>query len=106
MEALVFDSDTLAGGADAMTDHAHDQPEHGHPKTYHFFVDGKKYETDQSSLSGADIKRIAEVNPTYQLFLEEEGDEPDKPIADSTAVDLSKGTKHFFAVPPATFGVE
>ncbi|WP_449428588.1 multiubiquitin domain-containing protein [Rhodanobacter umsongensis] len=89
-----------------MTDIAQDQHEHGHPKTYHFFVDGKKYDSEQSSLTGADVKRIAGVNPTYQLFQEEEGDEPDRPVADSTGIDLSKGTKHFFAVPPATFGDE
>jgi hypothetical protein len=87
-----------------MTDNAQNQHEHGHAKTYHFFVDGRKYEVEQSSLTGADVKRIAGVNPTYQLYLEEEGDEPDQPIADSTGIDLSHGTKHFFAVPPATFG--
>ena len=75
-----------------------------HPKEYHFFVDAQKYEVDQASLTGADIKRIAGVNPGYQLFEETEGNEPDQPIADSTGVDLTRGVKHFFAVPPATFG--
>lgn len=87
-----------------MTDNAQNQIDHGHAKTYHFFVDGKKYDVEQSSLTGADVKRIAGVNPTYQLFQEEEGDQPDMPIADSTGIDLSKGVKHFFAVPAATFG--
>jgi hypothetical protein len=73
-------------------------------KHYRFFVDGKQFETDQKSLTGAAIKQKAEVQATYQLFLEEEGDTPDKPIADSEAVDLEGREKHFFAVPPATFG--
>lgn len=77
-----------------------------HPKEFHFFVDGNKYTAEQSSLTGADIKRIANVNPGYQLFLETEGEEADQPVADSTAVDLTKGAKHFFAVPPATFGAQ
>jgi hypothetical protein len=75
-----------------------------HKKPYHFFVDAKKFETDHKSLTGAEIKAIAEVTATYQLFLEEEGDTPDRAISDAEAVDLEGKVKHFFAVPPATFG--
>lgn len=73
---------------------------------YHFFVDAKRYETDKSSLTGAEIKAMAGVTPTYQLFLEEEGDRPDKPISDGETVVLKEGeeTRHFYGVPPATFG--
>lgn len=75
-------------------------------RPYFFFVDGTKYESEQSSLTGADIKVRANVNPTYQLFLEAEGNDPDKAISDGEGIDLSdKGKpKHFYAVPPATFG--
>jgi hypothetical protein len=73
-------------------------------KLNHFFVDAKKYETAQTALTGAEIKAIAAVAPNYQLFLEEEGDNPDKAIDDGEAVDLANRVKHFFAVPPATFG--
>ena len=73
-------------------------------KQYHFFVDGKQYETDKKQLNGADIKNKASVPAGYQLFLEEEGDTPDKPISDGDTVDLEGREKHFFAVPPATFG--
>ncbi len=75
-----------------------------HVKHYRFFVDAKRYETDQKSLTGAAIKNLAGVPATYQLFLEEEGDTPDKAISDGEAVDLEGREKHFFAVPPATFG--
>jgi hypothetical protein len=77
-----------------------------HPKYYHLFVDAKRYETEKSSLTGAEIKTLAGVTPTYQLFLEEEGDTPDKPISDGETVVLKEGEKmrHFYAVPPATFG--
>jgi len=75
-----------------------------HMKQYRFFVDAKRYETDQKSLTGAAIKNLAGVPATYQLFLEEEGDTPDKAISDAEAVDLEGREKHFFAVPPATFG--
>ena len=75
------------------------------PKEYHFSVDGQEYTTEQSSLTGAEIKNIANVNAAYQLFLEEKGDAPDRQISDGEAVDLTKkGAEHFYAVPPATFG--
>lgn len=80
----------------------HDHPER--VKQYHFFVDGNRYDTEQASVSGGDIKRIASVNPDYQLFLEEEGNAPDRQISDSEGIDLTRGAKHFYAVPPATFG--
>lgn len=87
----------------------HDKPEkseHQKPKQYHFFVDAKKYETEHSSLTGADIKRIAGVTATYQLYLEEEGDNPDRAISDGENVTLTDKDKHFYAVPPATFGAQ
>jgi hypothetical protein len=70
-----------------------------------FFVDAKRYETAKTALTGAEIKAIASVAPNYQLFLEEEGDRPDKGIGDGEAVSIHERVKHFFAVPPATFGV-
>jgi hypothetical protein len=86
----------------------HESHEHGQEqkKRYHLFVDAKRYETEKSSLTGVEIKAMAGITPTYQLFLEEEGDTPDKPISDSETVVLKEGedTRHFYAVPPATFG--
>lgn len=74
-------------------------------KEYKFFVDGKQFTWPESSITGAKIKEVASVPAGYQLFLEEQGSTPDKPIADGEAVDIAEGKeKHFFAVPPATFG--
>ena len=75
-------------------------------KLNHFFVDAKKYETAQGALTGAQIKAIASVPSNYQLFLEEEGDRPDKAISDGETINLTERVRHFFAVPPATFGVQ
>lgn len=55
-------------------------------------------------LSGLQIKTIASVPADYQLFLEEEGDTPDRQISDGEGVHMDHKEKHFFAVPPATFG--
>ena len=71
---------------------------------YHFFVDANRYESDHQYRNGSEIKQQAGISINYQMFLEEEGDTPDKPISDSETVDLAGKIKHFYAVPPATFG--
>jgi hypothetical protein len=76
------------------------------PEEYAFFVDAKEFKSPQWSLTGLDIKTRAGVTATYQLFLEEEGDTPDRAISDGEGVDLRHRVKHFFAVPPATFGMQ
>jgi hypothetical protein len=84
-----------------MDEHSKD-----HEKRYHFFVDAKRYEYDHSSITGAEIKNVAGVTATYQLYLEEEGDGPDRAISDSEGISLEGEIKHFYAVPPATFGAK
>lgn len=78
--------------------------EAAHP-VHPFFVDAKRYETAKTALTGAELKAIANVAPNYQLFLEEEGDKADRGITDGESVDVAGRIKHFFAVPPATFGL-
>jgi hypothetical protein len=74
------------------------------PANYYFFVDNKKFETDRASLTPMEIKAIAGVSANYQLFLEEQGDAADRALSDGEALDLHNPPKHFYAVPPATFG--
>lgn len=74
-----------------------------------YFVDQVKFETTHSTLTGAQIKaQIPNFNPAYSLFLEEPGDAPDRLINDNDSVSLSTqgpgGHKHFYTVPPASFG--
>jgi hypothetical protein len=70
-----------------------------------FFVDGKQYQTEKVTINGAEIKALANVLPNYQLFLEVPGDDPDRAFSDAENIDASeKPPKHFYAVPPATFG--
>lgn len=87
-----------------MTDDHDDAPKE---KEYVFYVDANRFTTENKSLTGAQIKAQAGVTPTYQLFLEEEGDKPDKPISDGESVEMEKreNIRHFYAVPPATFGI-
>jgi hypothetical protein len=70
----------------------------------HFFVDNRKYETESSTLSGAQIKQIAAVPPNYQLFLEAHGHDPDQQVSDGAGFTIGTPPLHFYSVPPATFG--
>lgn len=76
------------------------------PEEHEFFVDAKPYKTAKAALTGLEIKSQAGVTATYQLYLEEDGDTPDRAISDGESVDLRGKVKHFFAVPPATFGLQ
>lgn len=82
---------------------------HGHakPKKYTFFVNGTKYETDQSSLTGLQIKaRVADWDQSHDLVLEGHGNDPDRVIRDDEVVELEKehGPLRFSSVPKANFG--
>ena len=74
---------------------------------FKFFIDGKQYESATANITGADLRRIAQIPPTNAIFLEEHGhDKPDRKIEDNSSIDLSKpGNEKFYTVPPATFGM-
>ncbi len=74
---------------------------------FFYFVDGAKYDSESSTVTGAQIKaRLPNFDPTFGLFLENPGDEPDQPITDETSVSLEKekGPRRFYTAPPMTFG--
>ena len=76
-------------------------------ESFTFYVDGKEFidsDTSKPSRLGREIKVLAGISGEYQLFMEVEGDKPDNLVSDDIAVELSGSTKHFYAVPPATFG--
>jgi hypothetical protein len=81
----------------------------GQQEKFIYFVDDVKFETEHSTLTGAQIKAaIPGFDPTYSLFLEEPGDLPDQLITDNESVSLSTkgpgGHRRFNTVPPASFG--
>lgn len=96
-------------GSEASKEHTPGS-EHGsdhEPKSYIYFVDGKKYESEHSTLTGLQIKsRLPDFDTTFALMEESRGDEPDRLIKDEETVSLSfdKGPRRFYTVPPATFG--
>ena len=74
---------------------------------FKLFVNDVKYEVEQRYITGAQIKALAGVDLSFELFLEEPGaDRPDRKINDSDSVDLSApGVEKFYSVPVAVFGV-
>lgn len=77
------------------------------PEKNFFFVDGQKYETDETTLTGAQIKaRVPNLDPSFSLFLEGHGNDPDRLIGDDESISMEKdkGPRRFFTAPPATFG--
>lgn len=76
---------------------------------YFYFVGEKKYESDDATITGAQIKaRIVDLEPGTGLSLEGHGNDPDQMIGDADTVSLEighgHGPLHFTLVPPATFG--
>jgi hypothetical protein len=82
---------------------SNDKPDKKHGFT--IFIDAVKYVVEKSSMTGAEIKALANISGQYQLYLEEQGDQPDKPISDTEAVHI-RNDMHFYAIPPATMGSE
>ena len=76
-----------------------------HPE-FHFKVDGKEFQSPEPRQTGAALKAIAGIDPTFGLFLEGRGStHSDRQIADNEVVDLSApGNEEFYTSPAATFG--
>jgi FtsZ-binding cell division protein ZapB len=80
--------------------------EHDKKAKYIFSLDGKKYETDKSSVDGADVRaKLPPEKAGYAIFLEAHGDKKDTQITDTEIFSLVKHPLCFYSVPPATFGL-
>lgn len=66
-------------------------------KPDHIFIDRKKYDWDQPTITGLQIKNLAGVDvATYNVWQDVAGPE-DIPIADNFSVDLTQpGVEKFF----------
>ena len=78
------------------------------PNHFSFFFNGQKYETDQPTLTGLQIKaKIAGWDQSHDLVLEGHGQDPDQLIQDDEAVLIDTkqgGPRRFSAAPKANFG--
>jgi hypothetical protein len=78
-------------------------PSDPHPHEFEIHIDGKPYKVTKTSMTGIELKTLANRDATVQLFLERKGNDPDQMIQDSQTVDIKNG-EHFYTVPPATMG--
>ena len=56
-----------------------------------------------STMTGAQIKALAQKDAQYQLFHEQHGNDPDLLITDDAVVQIRNG-QHFYTVPSASLG--
>lgn len=74
-------------------------------RQYPLTVDGRPLMSTVAQPTGAQIKALAGVDPSFALYLEGRAQEPDSLIADGQAVDLREpGREKFYTAPPAVFG--
>ena len=81
------------------------EPQQGGRVNYFFFLDAHKFETETSSITGADVRaKLPPEKNGYAINLEQQGNDPDQQITDSMSFSLEKKPLHFYSVPPANFG--
>jgi hypothetical protein len=66
-------------------------------------IDGVPYQVTALTMSGAQIKALAQKDAVYQLFLEEAGKQADRLVQDHEALYVGDG-QAFYTVPPAMAG--
>lgn len=72
---------------------------------FKFIVDDGHFESSQQQLTGAQLRTIANVDPSLQLFEEVHGPGSDIQIDDQTVVTLKEHAEtHFYTMPRATMG--
>lgn len=68
---------------------------------YAFFVDGVRFETDDSTITGKQMRALAQVDPDYGLFMQQPLDKPDRQIHINTSIDLTEpGAEKYYTVCP------
>ena len=78
-----------------MTDQRSDK------KKYAFFVDGIRFEVDKSTISGKEMRALAQMDPDYGLFMHQPPDKPDRQIHIHTSIDLTEpGAQKYYTVVP------
>lgn len=74
---------------------------------YFYFLDNVKIESETSSISGSSIRaHLPSEKAGYAIFLESQGNEPDRQVQDSDNFSLEKKPLRFYSVPPANFGAQ
>lgn len=74
-------------------------------KKFHFWMDARRFSSDQERLTGAEIKAIAGTNRLYPVYRDTGPHFSDhEPVWDGVLVDIDG--EHFYALIPATYGTQ
>ena len=74
-------------------------------KKFKFKVNDQEFESDSATITGREIRQLAQIPSGYQLFQELKGQREDRMIGDDDTVNLAEpGIEKLYTVPPATFG--
>lgn len=72
---------------------------------YKYFLDSVKINAESSSLSGSTIREhLPPEKAGYAIFLESQGNDPDKKVQDGDNFSIENKPLRFYSVPPANFG--
>ena len=72
-------------------------------KKFNIFINDRKYVVDEDEMTGAQLKALAGIAPTNQLFRESHGNDYYLPVRDDEEVELKSGMK-FYDVPVGNLG--
>lgn len=75
----------------------------GSGRRFTIFVNDNRYQVEQASMTGSEIKALDSIPSGNSLFLEVPGPDPDRKIEDTEAVDLRSGMR-FYDLPPIQRG--
>lgn len=59
------------------------------PGNFLIFVDGDKYEWDKGTITGAELRTVAAIPQSAQIYLKVPG-QPDDPVNDESTIDLAR----------------
>ena len=82
-------------------------------EVYQFFIDGREHESAQRYITGAELRRMANLAPEYRLFLEKHREEneqrshpPDREINETYSIDLAEpGEEKFYTLRSPTMDI-
>lgn len=67
-------------------------------------INQRPFHFEAPQVSGADLKRAADIAAPNLLFREVPGPADDEPVADDELITLRSG-EHFYDMPPGNFGM-
>lgn len=67
-----------------------------------FYASTRRFESPENTLTGGQIKSLANISSFYQIYQDRFGDGPDLGIGDGVAVNIVESVKHFYNLLPAT----